>query len=388
MPSDGENGSPPKRPKVSEENDLKPLTKDFNKNSIPQTECFKVGSRKSELALIQTNWVINELKGLFPTYSFEVITMTTIGDRILNQALSKIGEKNLFTKELEIALEKEEVHFVVHSLKDLPTTLPDGMVIGAVCKREDPSDAVVLKKGIEGSSLKDLRKGSLVGTSSVRRVAQLTKLHPNLHFKSIRGNLNTRLRKLDEENEYSAIILAAAGLKRMGWENRISQLLPSKQCLHAVGQGALAVECRSQDTKTLDLLSKLSNEKTSLQCVAERAFMKRLGGGCSAPVAVFTKLDEDYNLEMTGGVFSLDGEKSLIHTRNINIDFNENSISNGNLATNSNHGCYSSVASSESVKSSKLFKAEEFGTDLADELIKQGAKAILDEARLLNSPST
>lgn len=402
----------PKRQKLTENNDYKPLpdTSSAIPVSTPDANVFKVGSRKSELALIQTKWVIAELKKLYPTHHFETITMTTIGDRILNQALSKIGEKNLFTKELEIALEKKEVDFVVHSLKDLPTTLPDGMVIGAVCEREDPSDAVVIKKGFKEPRLDCLEPGSVVGTSSVRRVAQLSSLHPHLIFRSIRGNLNTRLRKLDDGTDYSAIVLAAAGLKRMGWENRISHLLPSNQCLNAVGQGALAVECRDDDLQTLELLSKLASEKTSLECVAERAFMKCLGGGCSAPIAVSTNLDSDFRLEMSGGVFSLDGTKKIISSKMVDLKLvkkldNEsvlsgnssskihNDLDNGSWSSNNNYvrdlkfkKIYSGIASNENIESFsiRLSKAEEFGQSLADEFTKLGAKEILDEARVQN----
>ena len=169
-----------------------------NGNSACDNKILMVGSRKSQLALIQTKYVISELKKIRPEYNFEIVEMSTVGDNVLDKALSKIGEKSLFTKELEVALEKGDVDFVVHSMKDLPTTLPPGMVIGAVLEREDPRDAVIIKSNSEWKGLKDLPAGSVVGTSSLRRAAQLRSAYPDLVFQDVRGNLNTRLRKLDD----------------------------------------------------------------------------------------------------------------------------------------------------------------------------------------------
>ena len=240
---------------------------------------MKVGSRKSQLALIQTRFVIAELKKIRPEISFEIVEMSTVGDNVLDKALSKIGEKSLFTKELEVALEKGDVDFVVHSMKDLPTTLPPGMVIGAVLEREDPRDAVILKANCASSCLAQLPPGSVVGTSSLRRAAQLRAAYPGLVFQDVRGNLNTRLRKLDDPaGPYSALILAVAGVVRMGWAERISEHLGPEVCLHAVGQGALAVECRDTDTGTLELLANLHHHDTVIATIAERSFMKTLGG--------------------------------------------------------------------------------------------------------------
>ena len=204
---------------------------------IPQKTVMKVGSRKSQLALIQTRFVISELKKIQTERDFEIVEMSTVGDNVLDKALSKIGEKSLFTKELEVALEKCEVDFVVHSMKDLPTSLPPGMVIGAVLEREDPRDAVIIKADSEWKSLSELPDGSVVGTSSLRRAAQLRAAFPGLNFQDVRGNLNTRLRKLDDPSgPYCALILAVAGVVRMGWTERISQHLGPDLCLHAVGQ--------------------------------------------------------------------------------------------------------------------------------------------------------
>ena len=200
-------------------------------------QVLMVGSRKSQLALIQTRFVISELKKIRPELEFEIVEMSTVGDNVLDKALSKIGEKSLFTKELEVALEKRDVDFVVHSMKDLPTTLPPGMVIGAVLEREDPRDAVIIKSDSPSKSLAELPPGSVIGTSSLRRAAQLRSAYPGLVFQDVRGNLNTRLRKLDDpQGPYSALILAVAGVARMGWAERISQHLDADLCLHAVGQ--------------------------------------------------------------------------------------------------------------------------------------------------------
>ncbi|KAJ1912742.1 porphobilinogen deaminase, partial [Tieghemiomyces parasiticus] len=204
--------------------------------------------------------------------------MSTQGDKIQDVALSKIGEKALFTKELEVALEDGRVDLVVHSLKDLPTTLPAGMGICAMLEREDPRDAVVLNpRHANLGTLDRLPPGSVVGTSSVRRIAQLRRQFPHLTFADVRGNLNTRLRKLDDpQGTYDALILAVAGMRRMGWADRISQILPESTILHAVGQGALAVECRLEDTRIFQLVKPLVHQDTQLRCTAERAVMREL----------------------------------------------------------------------------------------------------------------
>ncbi|GLV45724.1 lethal (3) 02640 [Carabus blaptoides fortunei] len=291
---------------------------------------IRVGSRKSELALIQTRHVITLLSEIHSDKEFEIVTMSTLGDKVLDIPLPKIGEKSLFTKELETALATGCVDFVVHSLKDLPTTLPEGMAIGAVLEREDPRDALVAKKDSTISCLNDLKPNSVIGTSSLRRTAQLAKTHPHLKVESIRGNLNTRMRKLDELDKFSAIILAAAGLCRMGWNERVTKVLKCNEMLYAVGQGALAVECREGDIETLNLLQPLHCPKTLLRILAERSFLRTLGGGCSTPVAVSTKLvpcDDKLSLELTGGVWSLDGstelkdhDKCTVEVKPINTD--------------------------------------------------------------------
>ncbi|XP_075161126.1 porphobilinogen deaminase-like protein l(3)02640 isoform X2 [Haematobia irritans] len=248
--------------------------------------------------------------------------MTTIGDRVLNISLPKIGEKSLFTRDLEDALRNGGVDFVVHSLKDLPTALPTGMAIGAVLEREDARDALVLRENYKGHTIGTLPAGSVIGTSSLRRTAQLRRQYPHLVVCDIRGNLNTRLAKLDAaDSKFAGIILAQAGLVRMGWHDRVSQILEPTDLLYAVGQGALAVECRSNDTNILEMLRSLMCLPTTCRIIAERSFLKTLGGGCSAPVAVFSNLKGNLandgtclntvNLHLDGAVWSLDGATEI-----------------------------------------------------------------------------
>lgn len=348
---------------------------------MEKSTVVRVGSRKSQLALIQTETVIKSLKLHHPHLEFEIITMSTTGDNILDKALSKIGEKSLFTKELEVALAKREVDFVVHSLKDLPTTLPPGMMIGAVCRREDPSDAVVMHpKYHDIISLEQLPNDSVIGTSSLRRIAQLQRRYPHLKYQSIRGNLNTRLRKLDEDNAYSAIILATAGITRLGLKDRITQKLPSDVCMHAVGQGALAVEVREDDTETHNLISCINDNDTALCCIAERAFMKTLEGGCSVPVAVHSSITHG-KIVLSGGVFSLDGTECVVGTHSIvekdggATRYSENGMKLPNMF------CGISI---HSVPDSDLRTAEQTGVQLAEQLQKQGAQEILNNVRQFN----
>lgn len=271
--------------------------------------------------------MIARLQALNPTVKFEIHTMTTVGDRVLNKSLPKIGEKSLFTKDLEDALRNGGVDFVVHSLKDLPTSLPVGMAIGAVLEREDPRDALVLNAKYKDKTLQTLPKGCVIGTSSLRRTAQLARSYSHLQVCDIRGNLNTRLGKLDaDDSRFAGIILAQAGLVRMGWQERISQVLEPTEILYAVGQGALAVECRSNDEYILDMLAKLCHTDTQCRILAERSFLKTLGGGCSAPVAVCStlkrKAEDETTLEIEGAVWSLDGKTFINDTCRIDLDFN------------------------------------------------------------------
>ncbi len=270
---------------------------------------IRIGSRKSQLALVQTYWVQEQLQKHFPDRTFEVQTMSTQGDKILDVALAKIGEKDLFTKELEVAMLKHEIDFAVHSLKDLPTRLPEGLVLGVVTEREDPADALVVHSQHRDKQIDTLASGAVVGTSSLRRLAQLRHHFPHLRFKDIRGNLNTRLQKLDA-GEYDAIILAVAGLQRLGMSDRIHQVLSPEVSLHAVGQGALGIECRADDPEVLSLLKAIEHTPTRDRTLAERAFLRELEGGCQVPIGVNTQLDGE-QLTLTGLVASVDG-KNLV----------------------------------------------------------------------------
>nr|XP_020649493.1 porphobilinogen deaminase isoform X1 [Pogona vitticeps] len=351
-------------------------SQDKNGNGLNH-QTIRVGTRKSQLARIQTDSVVAMLQKHHSHLRFEIVAMTTTGDKILDTALSKIGEKSLFTKELENALEKNEVDLVVHSLKDLPTSLPPGFTIGAVCKRENPYDAVVFHPKHVGKTLSSLPEKSVIGTSSLRRAAQLKRKFPQLQFRDIRGNLNTRLKKLDEKEDFSAIILAAAGLKRMGWENRIGQILNPTDCLYAVGQGALAVEVRARDQEILDMVSLLHDGETVLRCIAERAFMKHLEGGCSVPVAVST-LVKDSQLYLTGAVYSLDGSESLRETMQANVNFPLES-EDGPNDDNQHVGI-----TAKNVPRRAQVAAEKLGLQVAELLLSQGARQILNVARQLN----
>jgi hydroxymethylbilane synthase len=289
-------------------------------SSPPRT--IRIGSRKSQLALVQTYWVQEQLQKVFPDRHFEVQTMSTQGDKILDVALSKIGDKGLFTKELELGMINNEIDLAVHSLKDLPTKLPEGLVLGAVTEREDPADALVVHEKHKDKQIDTLPVGAVIGTSSLRRLAQLRYHFPHLAFKDIRGNLNTRMAKLDA-GEYDAIILAVAGLKRLDMSDRIHQILPDEISLHAVGQGALGIECRGDDAEVLELLKALEHIPTRDRCYAERAFLRQLEGGCQVPIGVNTTLNGD-QLTLTGIVASVDGKKLVKDTVRGNASEAEN----------------------------------------------------------------
>lgn len=276
------------------------------------SKIVRIGTRKSNLAMVQTHWVRDELQKQFPDYQFEIEAMSTQGDKILDVALSKIGDKGLFTKELELGLLNQEVDLAVHSLKDLPTQLPEGLRLGCVSIRENPADALVLNEKYQGYTIQTLPEGAVVGTSSLRRLAQLRYHYPYLEFKDVRGNLNTRLKKLDA-GEYDALVLAVAGLQRLGMGDRVSQAIPSEVSLHAVGQGALGIECREGDTRILDLLKAIEDEETRDRTLAERAFLRELEGGCQVPIGVNSQI-EGNQLTLMGMVASLDGQQLLKDT--------------------------------------------------------------------------
>ncbi|MBK4731596.1 hydroxymethylbilane synthase [Oxynema sp. CENA135] len=273
-------------------------------SSPPRT--VRIASRKSQLALVQTHWVRDELQKHYPEIAFEVHTMSTQGDKILDVALAKIGDKGLFTKELEVGMLNGDTDMAVHSLKDLPTNLPDGLMLGCVTERENPADALVVHAKHRDKQIDTLPEGAVVGTSSLRRLAQLRHHFPHLTFKDIRGNLNTRLAKLDA-GEYDALILAVAGLQRLGMGDRVHQIVPPEISLHAVGQGALGIECRTEDPQILNLIKALEHRETARRCDAERAFLRELEGGCQVPIGVNTAI-ADGQLTLTGMVASLDGQ--------------------------------------------------------------------------------
>ncbi|WP_100331750.1 hydroxymethylbilane synthase [Bacillus xiapuensis] len=263
-----------------------------------------VGSRRSKLALTQTNWVIDQLKKINPSYDFEVKEIVTKGDRILDVTLSKVGGKGLFVKEIERAMHDKEIDMAVHSMKDMPAVLPEGLTIGCIPKREDHRDAFISKGHVK---LADLAPGAVVGTSSLRRSAQLLAARPDLEIKWIRGNIDTRLSKLETE-EYDAIILAAAGLARMGWTaDVVTEFLDVGLCVPAVGQGALAIECREDDAELLELLSSFACGETVKTVQAERAFLNRMEGGCQVPIAGFAVLEGE-EIVLTALVASPDGK--------------------------------------------------------------------------------
>jgi len=328
------------------------------------TRTFILGSRASQLAQVQTLIVREKLEAAFPQASFDVRFMITGGDKNKKDALYLLGGKSLWTEELEDALIKGEIDIIVHSLKDVSTKLPEGCEMGAIMEREDPGDALVVKKGLTYKTLDDLPEGSVVGTSSVRRVTQLKRAYPRLVFRDIRGNCDTRLNKLDHPNgPFVAIILASAGLIRLDQTDRITSPLRSPTLYHAVGQGALGIECRSDDIETKQLLSKgISHYPTEMTCRAERACLRVLEGGCSVPVGVESSFvyasEEDGNvgggggrLELKSTVTSLSGDKQVLESM-----------------------CLEKVFGYED--------AERLGEEVARALIDGGAKSILEEVNV------
>jgi hydroxymethylbilane synthase len=266
-----------------------------------------IGTRGSLLALWQTNWVKAQLEDRHPAIEVGIEVISTKGDRVLDLSLPKLGEqgKGLFTKELEDALFERRVDLAVHSLKDLPTELPAGLHIGAICEREDVRDALVAREPFK--SFSELPERALIGTSSLRRQAQIKAVRPGVVIEPVRGNVDTRLRKLDE-GKYDAIVLAAAGLHRLGHANRITEHLSQDFMLPAVGQGALAIETRADDPVIDEIIHVLNHEATRLACKAERAFLQGLGGGCLVPIAAHATIEADV-MTLSGLVASPDGSE-------------------------------------------------------------------------------
>ncbi|KAL2006181.1 hypothetical protein VTN00DRAFT_9835 [Thermoascus crustaceus] len=319
----------------------------------PQKTTFNIGTRKSKLALSQTDIVLKALNEAWPGYEFKIQSKETAGDQNTTIALRDFTTKNLWTQELEDLLISGHLDLIVHSLKDVPTLIPETCALGAVMEREDPRDVLVMKKGLPHSTLSELPPGSVVGTSSIRRTAQLALKYPHLRVLDMRGNIGTRLSKLDaEDSPFTCLILAAAGLLRLGLEDRISQYLDSKNggMLHAVGQGALGIEIRKDDKAVREMLEKIGHNQTTLACFAERSLLKTLEGGCSAPLGVETEWvqgsDGKPKLRMRSIVVSVDGTESA----EVEVD--------------------GDVDSPEA--------AEAFGVRVAKELVAKGAGMILE----------
>jgi len=302
-----------------------------------------IGSRGSKLALTQARFIQSELQRLHPLLDTRIEIIKTSGDTNPDP-LAVIGGKGVFTKELEDALFERRIDLAVHSLKDLPTTLPDGFTVTAICKREDPRDALVLGRKAQDSanaSIASLLKNAVVGTSSPRRLAQLKHLRSDLVFADVRGNVDTRLRKLDE-GHYDVLVLACAGLRRLGLENRITAPIPAEQMLPSPGQGALGLETRVEDQKITDALGPLDHKFTRLACTAERSFLRALGGGCQLPIAAYAAV-RDKTIRLDGLVADTQGKKVLRDRISGPID-----------------------------------NAEWLGSDLAERLLANGARDLLD----------
>ncbi|BCN92330.1 porphobilinogen deaminase [Thiomicrorhabdus immobilis] len=300
---------------------------------------LRIATRKSPLAMWQTEFVKAELEKAHPGLEVILLPMSTKGDKILDVPLAKIGGKGLFTKELEDRMMDGDADIAVHSMKDVPMELPEGFALGAILERHAPTDAFVSN---QYDTFDALPQGAILGTSSLRRKAQLMAIRPDLDVRDLRGNVGTRLGKLDA-GEYDAIILATAGLQRLGLDERIRHELSPEVCLPAVTQGTIGIEYFAKDTETLEIIQVLNHKETEIRTTAERAMNHHLEGGCQVPIGVFAELDGD-DLKMRGLVGTLDGSEIL-------------------------------TASIEG----KAEQAQELGVDLAKKLLAQGAKAILDE---------
>jgi hydroxymethylbilane synthase len=299
-----------------------------------------IATRGSMLALWQAEWIKSQLEELDPSLEIELNKIKTTGDKILDVPLAQVGGKGLFVKEIEEALLRGEADLAVHSMKDVPTELPESLHLSTITKREDPRDAFIAGKEIK--SFSELPKGANIGTSSLRRICQLLNKRPDLKITQLRGNVDTRIRKL-EEGEFDAIILATAGVKRLGREEKITEKLPIDVSLPAIGQGAVGIECRKDDEFTNNILKSLDHYETSVCVRAERAFLKKLEGGCQVPIAAYAQL-KDGEIVIEGLVGSIDGKILL----------------KDNLRGSPEN-------------------AESLGTELAENLLSKGAKEILDE---------
>ena len=269
-----------------------------------------IGSRGSQLALWQANWVKSQLENLHGNADISIRVITTSGDKIKDVPLSKIGGKGLFVKEIEEALLAKEIDLAVHSMKDVPIEIPSQLEISIITKRENPLDALISKNGIK---LADLPQGATIGTSSLRRSSQLLNHRNDFKIHPLRGNVDTRLKKV-EEGKYDAILLASAGLNRLGWSNRITEEISHEIIIPAMGQGALGIETRLGDTKTYNFISSLNHEQTNYEVSAERALVGKLDGGCQVPIGAYAKIEGNL-ITLKGLVASLDGK--IIHKSEI-----------------------------------------------------------------------
>ncbi len=309
-----------------------------------------IGSRGSELALWQARWVQNALLRHFPDLDITVEVIKTTGDKILDAPLSRIGDKGLFTREIETALLQHRIDIAVHSLKDLPTVLPQGLVLGAICEREDVRDMFIPHPRNPVRGLREQPQGAKIATGSLRRKCQLLHLRPDFQIVDIRGNLNTRFRKL-EESEWAGMVLARAGVVRLGWTDRIGEAIAPETILPAVGQGALGIELRSDDERTASFVKALHHEQTACAALAERALLRTLEGGCQIPIGAYGRVEKEGDsdvLKLDAIVGSIDGK----------------TIVRGST-------------------SSKPSEPEQVGRELAQQLLRTGADRILEEIRRL-----
>ena len=265
---------------------------------------IRIGTRKSKLALWQANFVADQLKKHFPDIVIELVKIVTKGDKILDVPLAKVGGKGLFVKEIEEAMLRKEIDIAVHSLKDVPTYFPEGLGLVAITEREDPRDAFL---SVKYDSIDDMPEGAVLGTSSLRRKAQIMMKRKDLRIEDLRGNVDTRIRKL-EEGQYDGIILAYAGLKRLGLQGRVKQIFDPQYMIPAVAQGFLGIEARLDDEKTKEIVSVLNHRESELRARAERSFLKTLEGGCQVPLAGYSEI-VDGKLKITGFVSDLEGER-------------------------------------------------------------------------------
>lgn len=303
------------------------------------TMLIRIGTRASQLALAQTQWVIDRISAHYPNITVDLVKIKTKGDKVIDKPLGHIGGKGLFVKEIEEALQRKQIDVAVHSLKDVPAELPDNLYIGVIPEREDPYDVLISRDNI---ALKDLPRGSSIGTSSLRRAAQLLHCRTDLNITPLRGNLDTRLRKLDTADIH-AIIVAAAGLKRLGFGDKITQYFTADIMLPAIGQGALGLELRRDDKKTRDMLAFLDYYPTRAAVEAERSFLVELRAGCELPVAALAQFDDE-SIHLDALVANLDGTRIFRDAIEGPAD-----------------------------------KAGELGTTLARTLLDAGAQQILDE---------